>query len=157
MGIDNNSGCLDFISLRECLDIRNDKKLLFFVVAFTCWNIWKDQCKAIFNHKPPFPIQTINSIVRVGEMFLKAKTMLHTPYPCRASSASAKSMDAPPPNMMKINVDASWNNNGCCDTIEVVMRDSGGRCLAVRRKEISAPTTFAVEALGVLEGYMLAK
>lgn len=59
--------------------------------------------------------------------------------------------------MLKINVDASWKNNGCCGAIGVVMRDSVGRCLAVRRKEISAPTVVAGEALAVLERCMLAK
>lgn len=48
---------------KECPDNLDDKKFLLTIVAFTCWNIWKDRCKTIFNRKPSSPIQTINAVV----------------------------------------------------------------------------------------------
>lgn len=52
-------------------------------------------------------------------------------------------------------MDASWKrlNRGC----HIVIRDSASRCLAVRRKEIMAPSVLAAEVKGILEGCVMAK
>lgn len=34
---------------RECSRNSVDKQFLLTVMAFTCWHIWKDRCKTIFN------------------------------------------------------------------------------------------------------------
>lgn len=63
----------------ECSGNLNNKKFLLTVVAFTCWNIWKDRYKTIFNRKHSSPIRTIHAIVGDVELFLKAKALAHIP------------------------------------------------------------------------------
>ncbi|KAM1412506.1 hypothetical protein ACFXTO_025225 [Malus domestica] len=114
---------------KECSRNSVDTNFLFTIVAFTCWHIWKDRCKSIFNQKPPSPLQTIQVIVGEVELFLKAKALAHIPSVA----------------------DCGWG------AIGVVMRDHLGRCLAVRRKDIATQSVYAAEAMAIMEGCMLAQ
>lgn len=63
----------------------------------------------------------------------------------------------PPPHMAKVSIDASWRQGESRGTVGVVIRDSSGRCLAVKRREVFASSVTAAEALAVLEGCLLAR
>jgi len=58
--------------------------------------------------------------------------------------------------MAKINVDASWKLGISKGVVGVVLRDSTGRCLAVKQK-VSASSANVAEALAMLEGCLLAQ
>lgn len=67
-------------------------------------------------------------------------------------------MWTPPPSpSIKINVDASWKHGACSAWVGMVVRDSGSRCIAVKRVEVSASCASLAESLAVLEGCNLAK
>lgn len=59
--------------------------------------------------------------------------------------------------MAKVNVDACWRQGESRGTLRVVIRDSSGLCLAVKRREVFASSMTAAEAIAMLEGYLLAR
>ncbi|KAL9665115.1 hypothetical protein QQ045_020525 [Rhodiola kirilowii] len=64
----------------------------------------------------------------------------------------------PPPGLIKIICDATWDAAGSKGSVGIIARDHEGRALSMRAKHsIYCRTSFESEGVGVLEGIKLAK
>ncbi|OVA04607.1 hypothetical protein BVC80_1713g41 [Macleaya cordata] len=75
------------------------------ILAVSCWLIWKERCKRVFENTKPHPLNTCNQILE----FLNC---LHNPPKSRNISnlniSYALTWSPPPRNTIKINVDGSF-------------------------------------------------
>ncbi|KAM2145718.1 hypothetical protein ACFX1R_049243 [Malus domestica] len=136
--------------LERDFETKEDRISALSRLAFTCWFIWKARCNAVFNYVIPSHSQTIFAISSAMTAFHVARTSrlitgsVPGPKPCWSSS-------------IKVNVDANWRRLDVPGHVGVVMRDSNSDCLAARQKQIYAKSALEAEALGILEGCVLAR
>ncbi|XP_028957602.2 uncharacterized protein [Malus domestica] len=127
-------------------------------MAFTCWHIWKAQCKAVFNHQNPSPPQTIHVITCASTTFRKAKELISVqPSPSMENQRRMIPWSPPPSQMIKVNVDASWKLKSNEGYLGIVIRDSQGRCKSMERKKVHASNALMAEAKAVLQGCLSAR
>ncbi|BFG21271.1 hypothetical protein CerSpe_075460 [Prunus speciosa] len=136
----------------------DDQNWLATQIVFTCWNIWKSRCKAIFEHKTPSPHSTITA-TRVGiNNFMEAVKLSRSPHITANERTSTSPICWNPPNVgiIKVNVDASWNHNNCRAGIGVILRDSCCNFIAAKAIPSTASSALEAEAQAVLHGCELA-
>ncbi|CAL8076916.1 unnamed protein product [Prunus armeniaca] len=126
-----------------------ERSQCLIVIAYFCWQIWKDRCKAVLEYISLSPTRTIHAASTAINEFLG--TLDHGRHQTEPPTLSnATSLEPPASPFVKINVDVSWNPNSRRVGIGILIRDTHGDFL----NGTSIPSV--AEVLACLEGCKLA-
>ena len=137
----NDSGSLEFLDL----------------IIILCWFIWKSRNAKIFAGKECNPAEIVS---HASDLCFQLKNI---PSPPRVvsrflhSQGSQSAWNVPPPDFLKINMDASYCKLTQTATMAIIVRDSGGRLVVgfcFSRPSLSA---LAAETMALLAGVFIAK
>lgn len=127
----------------------NNKTVLesrWMMCAFTCWMIWKERCKANFEHKVPNPAEVTPKVVKDVTKFINSCTL----EPSWMFWGEAAKLNKPSIGVIKINCDASWSSTKKMGGIDVVARNDTEQVKGGLNQRNWGPGAESMEALGGL-------
>lgn len=122
-------------------------------IAFTCWHIWKTRCNFLFNQQPINPRQVVLAISTSIGAFLDANQSLRTrTTPDTQSPVIPVTWTPPNLEVIKINVEASWEANSSLGFVGVVERNHDGHFLGAGRYLVKVESVAMAKALAIRHG-----
>ncbi|KAL6228385.1 hypothetical protein ACLB2K_002335 [Fragaria x ananassa] len=128
-------------------------------VSFALWNIWKEMCTFLYEHRDPNAWGVIESVKYVVAEFSGITD--HPPQvgveeKCKLKDGSDM-WSAPLGSNIKINCDGAWDAYSNLAGIGVIARNSSGAVINGCAKSCYSSSALHAEAFAVKEGLILAK
>ncbi|XP_020419518.1 uncharacterized protein LOC18777420 [Prunus persica] len=116
------------------------------VIAYFCWQIWKDRCKGMLEHISLSPARTIHvASISINEFLGTLDHGRHQTEPPGLSNANQKHLwNLLAPRFVKVNVEASWNPKSRRVGIGILIKNTYGDFL--KGTSIPSVANFATEA-----------
>lgn len=128
-------------------------------ISFLLWRIWKHRCDCFFNKAHPDPVRVAMSSFQAANEFIEANSIVFpNPDPPSLGRAIHQHLSwiPPPPNVIRINTDASWHQQTLSSGIAAVARDMHGFLINGKALKMLAPSPLTAEALAIREAVYLA-
>ncbi|OMP12130.1 reverse transcriptase [Corchorus capsularis] len=131
-----------------------EKEQIYIRIGYTCWCIWKERCRAVFELCEPNPGKVNDQIRRgVAESIglIKVETV--------AKEIEQKCMNWEPPEdgWLKMNCDGAYNDSSIESGIGVIIRDKDASIVTGLNKTVKACSCQMAEGLAMREGLKLAR
>lgn len=129
----------------------------FQFVCFHLWEIWKQRCVAVMKRVSPNPVTTIENIHRSFKEWSEAQPDYDTPPDEPRRPTASKLWHPPPPNVVKVNIDAAWKMSNQHSGIGLVVRNHRGCSIAGASLLCSHNSVVEAEADSVVKGLQIAR
>ncbi|OMO68571.1 hypothetical protein COLO4_29577 [Corchorus olitorius] len=132
---------------------KRESDYIYIMVGYTCWNIWKERCKAIFEHKEPDPSKVLDQIRRgVAE----SMDLLNIDKLVDNIQKRRQQWEPPEEGWLKMNCDGAFKDAEDDSGIGVVIRNEDAKVVAGLNKTVKVNSSLMAESLAVREGLKLA-
>ncbi|KAL6184355.1 hypothetical protein ACLB2K_045757 [Fragaria x ananassa] len=128
----------------------------FQFVCFHLWEIWKQRCVAVMKRVSPNLVTTIENIHRSFKEWSEAQPDYDTPPDEPRRPTASKLWHPPPPDVVKINIDAAWKTSNQHSGIGLVVRNHRGCSIAGASLLCSHNSVVEAEADSVVKGLQIA-
>lgn len=131
------------------------------ILAQTAWGIWKEMKNFHFQSRNLDPVATVMKInfsleERLADDEPPRQTHASKPAPPRHHKFQIM-WHKPPPNTVKINVEAAYDQDSGRGSIAIVLSDDKGSLLLTHTRRVLANSPLFAEALAAREGLMVAQ
>ncbi|GLT35678.1 hypothetical protein SLA2020_101090 [Shorea laevis] len=137
---------------------QNSTPFLIEQWAVICWNVWKARNKKYFEQSNFNPNQVLTQATGMFQEYClwTNKDLLNSPKKAAVRTQVKSCWTRPPPEFMKINVDASYVSNCDLAALAMVGRNFDGELLIGRTWRCSASSPLMAEASALLKAIQYA-
>ncbi|OMO55834.1 hypothetical protein COLO4_35856 [Corchorus olitorius] len=133
---------------------KSEKDSINIMIGYTCWNLWKERCRAVFEHSEPNPNRILEQIRRgVAE----SMEILKVEKAVNNIQQRGQKWEPPEEGWLKLNCDGAFKDGTEDCGIGAVIRDADAKVIAGLNKSVNTNSSIMAEALAVREGLELAE
>ncbi|XP_008240491.1 PREDICTED: uncharacterized protein LOC103338992 [Prunus mume] len=134
------------------LQSKEEKRRISYIIAVTCWIIWKSRNRFVFDHCKPQPLLAIKTILSQVEELAALNNKRNVRKLYEGPSPNPTSWTAPDAHVIKVNFDAAWLASSGKAGAGLIARNANGEFVGAKCLSFQAESAIMAEAIAGLEG-----